>query len=196
MIRHLKPRRVIEIGSGNSSRVLYAALKKNLQGSHCAEYSIVDPYPGEALQKMASSGNFTLHPSCVELLPYEFFDVLESGDVLFIDSGHVSKIGADVNYLYLEVLPRLKPGVIIHIHDICLPREYPESLYTSPTFRMFWTEAYILQAFLAFNSEFEVLLGMMWLQCNHGEKFLQIMNKLKTEEGWSGSSFWFRRKSR
>ena len=157
MIRHFKPRRIIEIGSGNSSRVIYSALQKNKQEDYSAEYTIVDPYPSEMIRKMESSGNLALYSSCVELIPHSFFDVLESGDVLFIDSSHVTKIGSDVNYLYLEILPRLKPGVIVHIHDICLPREYPEVYYTTPTFRMFWTEAYILQAFFACNNEFEVL---------------------------------------
>jgi hypothetical protein len=194
MIRHFKPRRVIEIGSGNSSRVLLSALQKNKQESFSAEYSIVDPYPSELLLKIASTGDFVIHTSCVELLPYSFFDVLGADDVLFIDSSHVSKTGSDVNYLYLEVLPRLNPGVIIHIHDICLPREYPEVYYTSPTFRMFWTEAYILQAFLAFNDQFEVLLAMIWLQINCRDEFISIMNKVNMEEKWYASSFWLRRK--
>src|SRR5207247_5820903 len=88
---------------------------------------------------------------------------LQSGDVLFIDSSHTVKIGGDVNYLFLEVLPRLKPGVIVHVHDIFLPFEYPRE-WVRDDFR-FWAEQYLLQAFLTFNSEFQVLMANNYL--NH-----------------------------
>jgi hypothetical protein len=85
---------------------------------------------------------------------------LNDGDVLFIDSGHVVKTGGDVNYLILDILPKLAPGVIIHFHDIPMPYEYPDVYHTNPSFRVFWTESYLLQAFLAFNHEFETLFSM------------------------------------
>ena len=97
----------------------------------------------------------------VEDIDLEFFSQLESGDVLFIDSSHTVKIGGDVNYLFLEVLPRLKPGVIVHVHDIFLPFEYRRD-WVMEEFR-FWTEQYLLQAFLTFNSEFEVLMANSYL---------------------------------
>ena len=103
----------------------------------------------------------------VQDIDLEFFSQLRSGDILFIDSSHTVKIGGDVNYLFLEVLPRLNPGVIVHVHDIFLPFEYRRD-WVLDEFR-FWTEQYLLQAFLTFNSEFEVLLANSYLSHYHQE---------------------------
>jgi hypothetical protein len=97
----------------------------------------------------------------VEDIDLEFFSELNSGDVLFTDSSHTVKIGGDVNYLFLEVLPRLKAGVIVHIHDIFLPFDYRRD-WVLDEFR-FWSEQYLLQAFLTFNSEFEVLMANSYM---------------------------------
>jgi hypothetical protein len=79
-----------------------------------------------------------------------FLEELKENDILFIDSGHTVRTRSDVNFLILEVLPRLAPGAIVHFHDIPLPFEYQKVYFTNPTFRVFWTEAYLLQSFLAF----------------------------------------------
>jgi len=97
----------------------------------------------------------------VEDIDLEFFSQLDSSDILFIDSSHTVKIGGDVNYLFLEVLPRLKPGVIVHVHDIFLPFDYRRD-WVKDQFR-FWTEQYLLQAFLSFNAEFKVLMCNSYL---------------------------------
>ena len=119
----------------------------------------------------------------------EFFSQLDSGDVLFIDSSHTVKIGGDVNYLFLEVLPRLRPGVIVHVHDIFLPFEYRRD-WVLDEFR-FWTEQYLLQAFLTFNSEFEVLLANSYLNHYHQQDLKAAFPDLSR---WIGGSFWMRRK--
>ncbi len=119
----------------------------------------------------------------------KFFSQLQSGDILFIDSSHTVKIGGDVNYLFLEVLPRLKPGVIVHVHDIFLPFEYRRD-WVLDEFR-FWNEQYLLQAFLTFNSEFEVLLANYYLSSHHKEHLQAAFPDLP---GWIGGSFWMRRK--
>ena len=85
----------------------------------------------------------------------------DAGDILFIDSSHTVKIGGDVNYFFLEVLPRLKPGVIVHVHDIFFPFDYPRHWVMDEL--RFWSEQYLLQAFLSFNSEFEVLIANRYL---------------------------------
>ena len=121
----------------------------------------------------------------------EFFSQLQSGDILFIDSSHTVKIGGDVNYLFLEVLPRLNPGVIVHVHDIFLPFECRRD-WVLDEFR-FWTEQYLLQAFLTFNSEFEVLLGNYYLSRYHEEHLQAAFPDLPR---WIGGSFWMRRKQR
>ena len=120
----------------------------------------------------------------------EFFSQLDSGDILFIDSSHTVKIGGDVNYLFLEVLPRLKPGVIVHVHDIFFPFEYRRH-WVLDEFR-FWTEQYLLQAFLTFNSEFEVLMANYYLSRYHKEHLRAAFPDLPR---WIGGSFWMRRKS-
>ena len=92
----------------------------------------------------------------VQTVPIEEFTSLKSGDILFIDSSHVAKIGSDVIYEYLEILPRLAPGVLIHIHDIVLPMDYPYEW--TDKFKFFWNEQYLLQGFLLFNQEFKVIM--------------------------------------
>ena len=107
----------------------------------------------------------------VELLDPQFFDRLERNDVLFIDSSHTVRIGGDVNFLILDVLPRLAPGVLVHFHDIGMPYEYPKTYATNPSFRMLWTEAYLLQAFLACNDSHDVLLAMAYLMVERSAEF-------------------------
>ncbi|MGH2360022.1 MAG: class I SAM-dependent methyltransferase, partial [bacterium] len=125
IIRKSKPRRVIEVGSGASSRVIAAALRMNaLETGQPADYTIVDPYPGPELE--ALPGLTRIVRQRVELLDVDRFKELGTNDVLFVDSGHTVRIGGDVNFLILDVLPVLAPGVIAHFHDIALPYEYAE----------------------------------------------------------------------
>ena len=125
----------------------------------------------------------------MEDIDLEFFSQLDSGDILFIDSSHTVRIGGDVNYLFLEVLPRLKPGVIVHVHDIFFPFDYRRE-WVLDEFR-FWTEQYLLQAFLTFNSEFEVLLANNYLSHYHKDAVKTVFPSLPS---WGGGSFWMRRK--
>ena len=112
MIRHFKPRHVIEIGSGRSSRIIAGALQRNAMESHVtAEYTIIDPYPSPEIES-GLPGVTRLVKQRVECQEMALFDRLEANDVLFIDSGHTVRIGGDVNFLILDVLPRLAPGVI------------------------------------------------------------------------------------
>jgi hypothetical protein len=196
ILRHFKPRHVIEIGSGNSSLVIAAALLRNagdfIPGG--AEYTIVDPYPRLIIEK-GLPGLTRLVKERVELLDLNFFKQLGKNDVLFIDSGHTVRIGSDVNYLILDVLPRLPSGVIIHFHDIGLPYEYPKVYATNPHFRMLWTEAYLLQAFLCHNSQFEVLLAMSYLTADWKQELNDafLLHDSASHLLTSGS-FWIRRK--
>lgn len=195
IVRERKPRRVLEIGSGNSSLVLSAALERNTQeGAPAAEYTVVDPYPSPLLQ--GGQGPPTeVVAKRVELLEPQFFARLERNDVLFIDSGHTVRIGGDVNFLILEVLPRLKPGVLVHFHDIGLPYEYPKVYATNASFRMLWTEAYLLQAFMACNDSFDVLLALAYLMVDRASDFRAAfpMYDPTLLESVSGS-FWIARR--
>jgi len=196
VLRHFKPRRVIEIGSGNSSLVVAAALSLNSKESATGRgnYTIVDPYPRPIIEN-GLPGLTQLIKERVELLDVGFFNDLRENDVLFIDSGHTVRTGSDVNYLMLEVLPRLSPGVIVHFHDIHLPYEYSRVYATNPQFRMFWTEAYLLQAFLCLNSQFEVLLGLAYLMMDQRDSFQSAFPLYDPIEHQDVSgSFWIRRR--
>jgi hypothetical protein len=193
IIRYYKPRRIIEIGSGNSSRVFSSAVERNLSESKLCNYYIVDPYPSEKIEKHLP-GLSRLIKERVELQPPDLFDSLSTNDILFIDSGHTVRTGGDVNFLYLDILPRLAPGVMVHIHDIPMPLEYPEVYFTKPTFRVFWTESYLLQAFMCFNNQFEILLAMNYLMTERLDEFRKAFPHYDPEvhKAVSGS-FWIRR---
>jgi Methyltransferase domain len=186
MVRHFQPRRIIEVGSGFSSLVLGQAAAKNKTSSLIC----IDPFPGELLRNGSIPALQSLIETKVQDLDLEFFSQLDPGDILFIDSSHAVKIGGDVNYLFLEVLPRLNPGVIVHVHDIFLPFEYRRH-WVLNEFR-FWTEQYLLHAFLTFNSEFEVLLANYYLSRYHKEHLRAAFPDLPR---WIGGSFWMRRQA-
>ncbi|MCO5170978.1 MAG: class I SAM-dependent methyltransferase [Planctomycetes bacterium] len=193
MLRRLRPRRVIEVGSGFSSRVISAALLRNQsEGAGASDYTIVDPHPAASTRTLP--GLTRLIEERVELRPPGDFDRLEAADVLFIDSGHTVRIGGDVNFLILDVLPRLAPGVVVHFHDIPLPYEYPRAYYANPSFRALWTEAYLLQAFLAFNAAYEVVLALAYLMTEQREAFHAAFPSRPDPRGLGVSgSFWIRR---
>ena len=185
MVRHFQPRLVIEVGSGFSSLVLGEAAQKNKS----SELICIEPFPRKFLRE-GFPGLRSLIEKKVQDIELEFFLQLESGDVLFIDSSHTVKIGSDVNYLFLEVLPRLRPGVIVHVHDIFLPFEYRRDWVLDEL--RFWNEQYLLQAFLQFNSEFEVLMANSYLNHYYQEDLKAAFPILDL---WLGGSFWMRRKS-
>lgn len=192
LIRHNKPRRIIEIGSGNSSKVIAAAIKLNNSENISTSYSIIDPY--STINSNGLPANVELIRKPVEMIDVEFFQSLSENDILFIDSSHVSKIGSDVNFEMLDILPLINKGVFVHFHDIPLPYEYPKHYATNPSFRMFWTEAYLLQAFLSCNSDFNIVLPVDYLQRNHADELKQIFpHSTKTDFGWVSGSFWIKR---
>jgi hypothetical protein len=192
IIRNYRPAHIIEVGSGNSSRIISNALARNAEDGTPAKYTIIDPYPAELIKTLPKVSRVISEK--VEVTDIQRFEELGQNDILFIDSGHTVRAGGDVNFLYLDVLPRLAPGVIIHIHDINLPYEYSEKYFTNPAFRVFWTEAYLLQAFLCLNPHFEVLLGMHYLITDHQDTFCAAFPSYNPAVHKSTSvSFWIRR---
>jgi hypothetical protein len=183
-IRHFQPRVIIEVGSGFSSLLAAEAIAKY----NDSELICIEPFPQEFLRH-GFSGLHSLIEKKVEDVDLEFFAQLNAGDILFIDSSHTVKIGGDVNYLFLEVLPRLKPGVIVHVHDIFFPFDYRRD-WVMDEFR-FWAEQYLLQAFLSFNSEFEVLLSNSYLAHRYMGDLKATFPK---SPWWGGGSFWMRRR--
>lgn len=157
-------KRVIEVGSGFSSALLLDYSDQCRNGA--LDLTFIEPYPNTLrdLLRAEDTERCRVVQSPVQSVPLEVFGQLEAGDVLFIDSSHVSRIGSDVNYLFLEVLPRLASGVIVHIHDILYPFEYPRDwVYEGRA----WNEAYLLRAFLAFNDVYQIRLFSSYLHNHH-----------------------------
>ena len=184
MVRHFRPRLVIEVGCGFSTRLTAQAALRNGR----TELIAIEPFPDQVV-KTGFPGLTALVPRCVQEAGLDTFRQLSSGDILFLDSSHVVRCGSDVNFLFLEVLPQLRPGVIVHIHDIFLPNEYPRE-WVKQEFR-FWNEQYLLQAFLMFNRDFEVLLANNYLAQHYRP---QMQSTFPTSPWWGGGSFWMRRK--
>jgi predicted O-methyltransferase YrrM len=188
MIRHLRPRRIIEVGSGYSSCVTLDTNDRYFRGEIVCTF--VEPYP-QLLESLLAPGDLDsieIIPRDTQTVSLETFDRLGENDILFIDSTHVSKVGSDVNYLFFEVLPRLAPGVYVHVHDVFRDFEYPaEWVYEGRA----WTEAYMLRNFLAFNSAFEIVLFNTFLEHFHAARFRERM-PLCLEN--TGGSIWLRRR--
>jgi predicted O-methyltransferase YrrM len=165
MVREWKPRRIVEIGSGFSTRAMAQALRANRDRDGLAgELVTVDPSP-ERLPENGLGDVVTVVVDHVQRLDISLFERLRADDMLFIDSSHVVSVGSDVVREYLQILPRLKPGVLVHVHDIFLPSDYPRSAVLENLW--FWSEQYLLQAFLSFNPEFEVLWSASAMQLSH-----------------------------
>lgn len=174
MVRDLRPARYVEIGSGLSTYYAWLAAAANGRDGNPCEMTYVDPFPTGRLNELEGP-TVNAVVSKVEATDLVLFEALDTGDVLFIDSTHVLKLGGDVAFLFLEVLPRLRPGVVVHVHDIHFPYNtpYPAEQYV---FRAKWplyrTEAMVLQAFLSFNPEFELLLSAPMIR-HFDEPFLE-----------------------
>jgi predicted O-methyltransferase YrrM len=184
MLRHFNPRRVLEVGSGFSSRVSAKALLANGSG----ELVCIEPYPEEVLREGFPGLNKLIEKG-VQQVDLEVFQQLEANDVLFIDSSHVVRVGGDVDFLFLEVLPRLRPGVIVHIHDIYLPLPARRDWVMEE--RRFWNEQQLLQGFLICNSDFEVLFANTYANRKFPD---QMKAAFPSSPWWGGGSFWMRRR--
>lgn len=158
-LRHCKPKAVIEVGSGHSSALM---LDSVLPGTWEPDITFIEPYPDRLYSVLseADKARTKIILSFVQQTPLEDFLKLGDGDLLFIDSSHVSKIGSDVNFLFFDILPRLNPGVIIHIHDIFWPFEYPHSWIQEGRA---WNESYLLRALLTGSDMFEIIFWNSYL---------------------------------
>ena len=189
MVRSFQPRRVVEIGCGMSTLIIAAALGRNAENGPSSEYVVIDPYPPSNVQA-GVRGVSRLIAEEVQNVPLERFTDLQAGDILFVDSSHVVRIGSDVLYEYLEILPRLAPGVVVHAHDIFLPGQYPREWVLDR--RRFWSEQYLLQSFLAFNHDFEVLWAAGLMDVRHPEVLEAAFPSYHANA--RPGSFWFRRR--
>lgn len=188
MLRQLRPRRLIEIGSGFSSCVTLDTNERFLGGALQATF--IEPYPAllMSLLRHDDHARVTIHPRRLQDVDLEVFGQLQAGDILFIDSTHVSRVGSDVNCLFFDILPALSPGVVIHFHDIFHPFEYPkEWIY----FGRAWNELYLLRAFLQYNSAFEVMLMNTFMAHFHRDFFVEHMPLCLKN---TGGSIWLRKR--
>lgn len=188
MLRHLQPRRVIEVGSGFSSAAMLDTADRWLPAT---SFTFIDPDTStlDALLRPGDRERVTIIRAKLQDVPLATFDALQTNDILFIDSTHVSKTGSDVNRILFEILPRLAPGVHVHFHDVFYPFEYPkEWAYEGRA----WNEDYILRAFLEFNDAFDVVLFGTWLARFHRPLLAELM-PLTLEN--PGGSLWLARRS-
>jgi predicted O-methyltransferase YrrM len=193
MLRRLKPSRVVEIGSGVSTFYTLTALETNRERENVvSNLTCVEPYPNQKLRALTSEGNVGLRECEVQDAGFDIFEELSANDVLFIDSSHVSKKDSDVDFLFLEVLPRLSKDVFIHIHDISLPMPaLPLEHFLFDTY-LFWNECALVRAFLTFNSAFRIEMCQSYLHY-HQPDALKALLPTYNPEAHFPSSLWIRR---
>ena len=190
MIRRFRPSRIVEIGSGHSTVLAVAAIAANAgdDAAYSCEHTCIEPYEVPWLEDLG----VRVLRSRVEDVDLDLFRALERNDVLFIDSSHVIRPQGDVLFEYLEVLPTLRSGVIVHVHDIFTPRDYPREWVVEH--RRMWNEQYLLEAFLTNNPDFQVLVALNFLKHRHpaalGAACPTLAQEIDTREP---GSIWLRR---
>ena len=186
LMRREKPQRIIEVGSGFSTAVMLDTLEQT--GSQC-DITCIEPYPQRLEQLLGGQGmgRIKLHRQSVQSMPMEIFDTLEAGDFLFIDSSHVAKAGSDVAFLFLRVIPRLKPGVWVHVHDMFYPGSYPMAWFQEGRA---WNESLFLRALLIGNPDLKVCAFNQYAATQFPELFRDSLPALLAN---AGGSFWMQR---
>ncbi|MDD5594499.1 MAG: class I SAM-dependent methyltransferase, partial [Candidatus Margulisbacteria bacterium] len=189
------PKRYLEVGSGVSTYYAGLAAAENKKNGAAMQITCIEPYPHENLKTIPG---IKIHETKVENVDRALFQELQANDVLFIDSSHILKINGDVSFLYLEVLPVLNKGVIVHIHDIPFPYNIPyppEHWIFEPNWPVFWNEAMVLQAFLCCNEKYEIKMSLPLIRF-HDEAFLKkqvpIYQSIDQEPN-ACSSIWLRK---
>ncbi len=186
MIRHHRPKKIVEIGSGWSTIIAARSCDFNSETGGTCEHVAYDPYIKKPLLDRI--------PRTVNVVAEEVqrvdVDRIVDCDLLFIDSSHVVKIGGDVNHEILELVPRLKPGALVHWHDILLPDEYWEDWVKDKGY--YWTEQYLLHAFLKFNREFDIVWASHYMHRNHAEWVQQVFPNFQPDNHRI-TSFWVRK---
>jgi predicted O-methyltransferase YrrM len=186
VIRHFKPRRVIEIGCGYSTRLSLQAERKNQaeDGRHTCTHICIEPYEMPWLEKLGVQ----VLRSKVEDLPLSTFEQLEAGDILFIDSSHIIRPQGDVLFEFLQILPTLKPGVIVHVHDIFSPRDYLKDWIMDQHCQ--WNEQYLLEAFLSFNAQFRIIGAVNLLKKDYSKELEEKCPITAGRKADEPGSFW------
>jgi len=186
LLRTLRPRRVVEIGSGHSTRMAKAALDRNRaeDPAYSCRHVCVEPYEMDWLEKIGVE----VIRKRVQDLDLSWFAELQAGDVLFIDSSHVIRPFGDVLYEFQELIPALPKGVLVHVHDIFTPRDYPEAWLRDE--RRLWNEQYLMETMLAHTPRYNVVLALNWLTHNHRSALDRAFPTMAGQSCEPGS-FWF-----
>jgi hypothetical protein len=190
VIRFFKPRRLIEIGSGQSTLLAMHAIEENRRNDPASvcEHICIEPYEAAWLDELAVK----VIREPVEIIDKELFENLKVNDILFIDSSHMIRAQGDVLFEYLEILPILNSGVLVHIHDIFSPRDYPDEWISQQV--RFWNEQYLLEAFLSFNSAFKIVGALNFLKHHHPHELARCCPILSEQMDYrEPGSFWMRR---
>jgi predicted O-methyltransferase YrrM len=188
MLRRFKPRRYVELGSGYSTLVAWEALQRNAAEGHPGELTCFDPFPSPQVLARPELAD-RVRAVGAERLPDAVVSDLQANDVLFVDTSHTVKLDGDVNRIVLDLLPLARPGVVVHFHDIFLPRDY---LPAHVAGAHYWTEQYLLQAFLSGNRDWEVLLGAYAVTTGSPELVARLIPSYRP--GVEPGAFWIRRR--
>lgn len=188
LMRHLKPKKIIEVGAGYSSCVMLDTNERFFENSISCTFIEPNPASFLSLIKPADLDRIQLVSTPLQEVDPGTFRNLSANDMLFIDSSHVSKAGSDVNYLIFEVLPELQSGVYVHFHDIFYPFEYPKQWICD--LGISWNEAYLLRAFLQYNQSFRIALFINYLTRFHLDRLAAAMPQ---SAGGAGGSLWIRK---
>lgn len=183
------PKKIIEIGSGNSTLLTYNTKKMfNLE----LEIVCIEPYPSDYLKKLHKMGEITLLEKRLEEIDTSLFKTLSENDILFIDSSHVLKLESDVMFYFTKIFPILQKNVLIHIHDIFFPYDYPLSWLKEGRF---WNEQYALYLFLQYNTKFKIKFCNSYSEHKYPEELKNIQKNTYevTHHNvglYSGGSIW------
>lgn len=188
LIRHLKPKRIIEVGAGYSSCVMLDTNERFFDNRISCTFIEPNPASFLSLIKASDLNRIQLLRTPLQDVDPGTFRNLSANDILFIDSSHVSKAGSDVNYLLFEVLPELQSGVYIHFHDIFYPFEYPKQWILD--LGISWNEAYLLRGFLQYNQSFRIALFINYLERFHSDQLRALMPQ---SLGGADGSLWLRK---
>ncbi|MCW3086763.1 MAG: hypothetical protein JWQ78_149 [Sediminibacterium sp.] len=186
VIRNLKPARIIEIGSGHSTLLALKAIGMNAAEGTVTNLTCIEPYEAPWLEEIAG---IDLIKQPVEEVDMNLFRALQENDILFIDSSHIIRPGNDVLFIYMELLPALQRGVVIHIHDIFSPRHYRQDWLTG--MYRFWNEQYLLEAFLYHNAAFSILCSVNYLKHDFYDEVKNIFTNLSPAD--EPSSLWLKK---
>jgi predicted O-methyltransferase YrrM len=170
MIRYYKPKKIIEIGSGFSTLIALEANKKNNSNS---TITCIEPYENSWLEKL----DINLIRKKIEQIDFKNEINLESNDILFIDSSHIIRPEGDVLKIFHEILPILNKGVIIHVHDIFTPFNYPSAWIKKEN--RFWNEQYLLESLLDNSKRYSVLCSLNYLKNEKYNELSKICPYLK-----------------